>query len=641
MVRIPPVIAAGGACGCIHTTETPGRADPFARVKSTRLNIHDTLALLSRGMSVILGFLFVAALHFGQEVLVPLVLAALLSFLLAPLVDRLERWHFARIPAVLLTSMLTFAVIAALASVVAGQLLDIAYKLPSYQGNMRTKIASLHMPSEGPLANLTRTFNELRDEAVKPDASAPAGAGATTPGAQPMPVEIVSTSRNVGGLLQRLAAPVLGPIGTAAVVIVFVIFMLLKKEDLRNRVIHLVGRSRLSLTTQALEEAGTRVSRYLLMQVVVNVTYGIPIGVGLYFLGVPNALLWGVLTAVLRFVPYIGPWIGAFFPVVLSLAVSNSWSMPLLVIALFLVVELISNNAIEPWLYGSSTGLSPVAILVAAVFWTWLWGTVGLLVATPLTVCLAVLGKHVSAFAFLDVLLGDEPSLSPPDRYYQRLLAHDEAEAGKVLMEYEKETSLERTLADVLAPAVLAAEGDLEAQSVDREAFAFILATIRKHALRQDLRTAPIEPDPAPPDILIIPAEDEGDEVIGVILGALLGPKVRTQVTSYQTLTSEKADAAMTSGASVICISDTSLHDAPRARFLGRRLRKKDCTAFLFTGLWSLDDEEANLAALAEKFSADQVATNLLSARDALRGWAAQTSASTPATVAHELAPAL
>ena len=267
-----------------------------------------------------------------------------------------------------------------------------------------------------------------------------------------------------------------------------------------------------------------------------------------------------------------------------------------------------------------------------------MWGTVGLLVATPLTVCLAVLGKHVPAFAFLDVLLRDEPSLSAPDRYYQRLLAHDEAEADKVLVEYETETSFERTLADVLAPAVLAAETDLEAQSVDREVFTSILATIRKHARRQE---APIEPDTAPPDVLIVPAEDEGDEVIGVILGELLGPKVRTRVTSYQLLTNEKADAAMASGASVICISDTSLHDAPRARFLGRRLRKKDCTAFLFTGLWSLDDEEPNLATLAEKFSADQVSTNLLTARDALRGWASQTIASAPVVAARELAPAL
>ena len=615
-------------------------------MKSSRLNLNETLALLSRGISIILGVIVVAALHFGQEVLVPLVLAGLLCFMLAPLVDRLERWHISRIPAVLITTAFAFAIIAALAYVVAGQLVDIAYKLPSYKDNMRAKIASLHMPSEGPLANLTRTFIELRDEAVKDDAAPPAPGLASPRNVKPIPVEIVAGRGGISDLLQKAAGPILGPIGTAAIVIVFVIFMLLKKEDLRNRMIHLVGRSRLSLTTRTLEEAGDRVSRYLLMQLVVNVTYGIPIGVGLYFLGVPNALLWGVLTAVLRFIPYLGPWIGAFFPVALSLAVSNSWSMPLLTIGLFLVVELISNNAIEPWLYGSSTGLSPVAVLAAAIFWTWLWGTVGLLVATPLTVCLAVLGKHVPAFAFLDVILDDEPSLPAPDRYYQRLLAHDEAEAVKVLAEYEKVKSYDGALANILAPAVLSAEADLEAEAVDREVFSFVLTTIRKHALREQLRTASIVPDSGPPDILIIPAEDEGDEVMGVILGELLGPKVRTRVTSYQVLTNEKADLTMQSGAPVICVSDTSLHDAPRARFLGRQLRKRDCPAFLFTGLWSLDDEESNLALLAEKFSADQVSTNLITARDALRGWASQTStpiapAEPIVAISGELAPAL
>ena len=595
------------------------------------MNTSDTLALLTRGISIIVAVIIVAALHLGQDVLIPIVLAGLFCFLLSPLVNRLESWRLPRIPSVLLTTALAFTLVGALTYVVAGQLLDLAYKLPSYKENMRHKIASLQMPSTGPLGNLTRTFNELRSEAIKGgsgqiEKSAGAVVEEERKVQEAMPVEVVKSSTSIANLAQRAAAPVLGPIGTAAVVIVFVIFMLIKKEDLRNRVIHLVGRSRLSLTTRTLEEAGERVSRYLLMQVIVNVTYGIPIGVGLWFIGVPNALLWGVLTAVLRFLPYIGPWIGAFFPLALALAVSDSWSMPAMTLALFVVVELISNNVIEPWLYGASTGLSPVAILVAAVFWTWLWGTVGLLLATPLTVCLAVLGKHVPALAFLDVLLGDEPSLPPPDRYYQRLLARDEVEAIKVFAEYEKATSTDRALAEILAPAVIAGEDDLETGSLAPELYTFLLTTVRKHALRMDLRTAPVEAEAATPDVLIIPAEDEGDEVIGVILGELLGAKVRTRVTSHQVLTNEKADDAVTSGAPVICISDTSRHDAPRARFLGRRLRTRQCTAFVFTGLWSLDDEESNLTMLAEKFSADQVATNLLAARDAIRGWVTHSS---------------
>ncbi len=604
------------------------------------MNTSETLTFLSRGIAIVVALLLISALKLGQDVLIPVVLAGLFSFLLSPVVNWLERWHLPRIPAVLLTSAFAFAVAGALAYVVAGQLLDLAYQLPSYKDNMRGKIASLQVPSTGPLGNLTRTFTELRDEAIKGgDNQFEKAAEATVPerkNAPATPVEVVNPSSTLADLAQRVAAPVLGPIGTAAVVIVFVLFMLLKKEDLRNRLIHLVGRSRLSLTTRTLEEAGTRVSRYLLMQLVVNATYGIPIGVGLWFIGVPNALLWGVLTAVLRFLPYIGPWIGAFFPLALSLAVSDSWTMPLLTLTLFVVVELLSNNVVEPWLYGASTGLSPVAILVAAVFWTWLWGTVGLLLATPLTVCLAVLGKHVPAFAFLDVLLGDQPSLPAPDRYYQRLLAGDAAEAAKVLAEYEKQTSFDGVLAGMLAPAVLAGEADHAAGALDQEGYDFLLATVRQHAVRDSLRTAPVEPDTAPPDVLIIPAEDEGDEVIGVILGELLGAKVRTRVTPHQILTNEKADAALASGAPVVCISDTSLADAPRARFLGRLLRRRDCPAFVFTGLWSLDDEESNLTALAERFSADQVGTNLLTARDALRGWAVQ-----PSVIATTSAPAV
>lgn len=605
-------------------------------MKPLRRNTNDTLRLLARGISIIVAVLLVAALHLGQKVFVPLVLAGLFCFLLSPIVNRLERWHISRIPAVLLTTALAFSIVGAVAYIVAGQLIDLAYKLPSYQDNMRTKIASFHVPSTGPWSDVSKTFNELRNEALKdegegakPSVGAVVDDGAIKPRA--VPVEVVNPTNTFTKFAEKIAAPVLGPICTAAIVIVFVIFMLIKKEDLRNRVIHLVGRSRISQTTCTMEEAGDRVSRYLLMQFIVNVTYAIPIALGLMWIGVPNALLWGVLIAVLRFIPYLGLWIGAFFPLVLSLAVSDSWMMPLFIIALFLVVELISNNVIEPWLYGSSTGLSPFAILVATILWTWLWGAVGLLLATPLTVCLVVLGKHVPSLSFLDVLLGDEPSLPAPDRYYQRLLARDELEAEKVLAEYEKAHSFERVLADVLAAAVMSGEADLEEGVLAPELYSSVLASIRKHAVRAELRAAPVEPDTAPPDVLIIPAEDEGDEVIGIILGELLGAQVRTRVTSWQILTNEKAELAINSGSPVVCISDTSRDDAPRARFLGRRLRTRQCAAFVVTGLWSADDEETNLAALAEKFSADQVATNLLVAREALRGWAVPSAAPAPA----------
>ena len=222
------------------------------------------------------------------------------------------------------------------------------------------------------------------------------------------------------------------PWARAAIVVVFVLFMLIKREDLRDRIIHLIGRGQLNTTTQALDEAAHKVSGYLFMQVIINVCFGMPVGIGLFFIGVPNAFSVGLLATLLRFIPYIGAWIALGFPLFLSLAVSETWAMPIETLGLFAVIELVTSNVLEPWLYGAHTGLSPVAIMVATIFWTWLWGGVGLLLATPLTVCVAVLGKYIPSLSFLDALLGDEPTLSAEDRFYQRLLASDRREAEAV-----------------------------------------------------------------------------------------------------------------------------------------------------------------------------------------------------------------
>ena len=227
-------------------------------------------------------------------------------------------------------------------------------------------------------------------------------------------------------LFRSVLSPVIGPLGHTCVVIVIVIFMLLAGDDLRDRLIHLVGRGRLRVTTQALDDAGHRISRYLRAQLLVNASFGLAIGIGLFFIGIPNAVFWGLLGMVLRFLPYIGPWLAALLPLALSLAVFESWTQPLLTIGLFAVCELVSNNVIEPWLYGTSTEISPLAVIVSALFWTWLWGGVGLVLATPLTVCLAVAGKYLPDLAFLDLLMGDKPSIAPGDRLYQRLLALNE-----------------------------------------------------------------------------------------------------------------------------------------------------------------------------------------------------------------------
>jgi predicted PurR-regulated permease PerM len=345
--------------------------------------------------NVLLTAFVIATLYFARDLLIPLALAALLTFLLAPLVRRLERW-MGRIGAVLLVVATIFSMIGMAGWVLTRQLVDLATRLPDYKVNIETKIHSFQLPSGGAFKRLSETVEELKKDLSGSDAPTvsqasgkPTTAVAVPARASPtLPVQVVETSKaNPLQLLQVIISPLLGPLGTIGLVILLVIFMLLKREDLRSRLIRLIGQGRISDTTRALDDAGRRVSRYLLMQLLVNVTYGIAVAIGISFLGVPNAILWGAFATLLRFIPYIGPWIAAAFPIILSLAVSPSWMTPLLTLGLFVVLELISSNVAEPWLYGSSTGVSSFALIVAAVFWTWLWGPIGLLLATPLTVC--------------------------------------------------------------------------------------------------------------------------------------------------------------------------------------------------------------------------------------------------------------
>ena len=294
---------------------------------------------------------------------------------------------------------------------------------------------------------------------------------------------------NPMGLVQYLIATVLGPLGMAALVLLLVIFMLLRREDLRGRLIRLIGKGRISASTHAMNDAGARVYRYLFMQLVVNVSYGIPVAIGLYFIGVPNAVLWGAFATVLRFIPYIGPWIGAAMPVVLSLAVSASWTMPLLTIGLFIVLELLSNNVMEPWLYGSSTGVTPIALIVAAVFWTWLWGPVGLILSTPLTVCLVVMGRHVARLSFLSVLLSDEEALTPAEDCYHRLLTVGEQDELEFVEAYLKANSLTALYDAVFIPVIIATETDYRLELLDDEQRLLVEQSLRD--IIEDLGTSP------------------------------------------------------------------------------------------------------------------------------------------------------
>lgn len=382
------------------------------------------------GRTIIILIGVAVILYVGQEVFIPLALALLLTFMLAPIVSFLRKRRVPKIAAVLMAVASAFLVIAAFGFIVAGQVANLADNVPTYQRNIVAKAQALsHAGSgNGILEHISKVVerigSEMQDtaEESKEDGAAPSSKR------DPMPVEIVTRSNPIQ-TLGNFILPLISPFATAGLVIVLVVFMLLEREELRDRFIRLVGLGDLHRTTAALQDAGKRVGKYLLMQLVVNTLYALPIAIGLWLLGIPNAILWGLLTLVLRFVPYIGPVIGMILPLFLALAIAPGWSLVAWVAALFIITELASNNVVEPWLYGSHTGLSPLAIIVSAIFWSWLWGPVGLMLSTPLTVCLVVLGRYVPQFSFLDVLLGNEPVLQPQEKLYQRLLAGDPNEA--------------------------------------------------------------------------------------------------------------------------------------------------------------------------------------------------------------------
>ncbi|WP_027154288.1 AI-2E family transporter [Mesorhizobium sp. WSM2561] len=400
----------------------------------------------------------VAALYFGREVFLPIAIALLLTFALAPLVSALKRVGIPRLPAVIASVLGAFTVLALFSFIVATQVSELAQNIPLYQSNILTKVRSLKETGVGGgvIARLSEAIERVGQELDRQETSPPA---ADQPRREPVPVEIIARERPLQ-VLQNLIGPLISPLASAGLIVVVVIFMLLEREDLRDRFIRLVGYGDLHRTTEALQEAGKRVGRYLLMQLVVNIVYAIPVTAGLWILGIPNALLWGLLALALRFVPYIGPIIGALLPLFLALAVAPGWSLVLWTAGLFVVMEMITGNVVEPWLYGSRTGLSPLAIIVAAIFWTWLWGPLGLVLSTPLTVCLVVLGRHVPQFEFLDVLFGNEPVLEPHARLYQRLLAGDPEEATDHAEEMLEEKYLFEFYDKVAIAALLLGEQD-------------------------------------------------------------------------------------------------------------------------------------------------------------------------------------
>lgn len=571
------------------------------------LDVRATAGWLNMAASIAL---VLAALYVGQGVLIPLAIAILLSFLLSPLVTRLERLRVPRAASVLLVAIGAFTLLGAFGLLVGAQVTSLAAELPSYQTNITSKLRDLRAAApgrNGVVERASSVVQELREELGD-------GPEVSEPGDVPV-MQIREPPLSPFEVIADVAAPLLGPIGKAGIVIVLVIFILFERQDLRNRLIRLLGPN-LYVTTEALDEVGQRVSRYLLMQLVVNVTYGIPFGLGLWAIGIPNAFLWAVLAVLLRFIPYLGPVLSAAFPLLLAVAVDPGWTTLLLTVALILSIELVSNNFVEPWLYGSSTSISAVAIILAALFWTALWGPIGLLLSTPITVCLAVTGRYFPHLAFLDVLLGSAPALSMSERFYQRLLAGDADENVVLATEALEESSLEEFYDQVALPALRLAATDnarrtlvgARRQLVTRSA----LQVVNELGERDDpdddddddeSEAPPVEvAEAAPAKSVLCAAGRSGLDLVAVTMLAQLlereGYEVR--VVPAQALTRERLVGVDLHGYDAICLSYLDPRDAQRAPLTCRRLTRRAPRTPIVLCRWIAEGEdEQRLPALA------------------------------------------
>lgn len=558
-----------------------------------RTGIHPRLITFAASAIVI------AALYLAKGVLIPFALAMLVSFLLAPLVLRLQRWHFSRVMAVVTAVLLVFVASSATSWLVVGQARDVTTKLSEYKQNIRIKMATLRGVVAKPFQEATRIVEDLGTDlapAALPEAAA----------APIQTVRIAEPARGPFEMLRDALSPSLDILLTAAMALLFAFVMLLRRDDLGDRFIRIVGHGQILVTTRALEEAAKKVSSYLWRLLLLNGLHGLAVGIGLTCIGVPNALLWGLLAAILRFIPYVGPWIAATFPVLTALAVFPGWSQPLLTIGLFVTLELISNNLLEPWIYGTGTGISPLAILVSALFWTWLWGPVGLVLSTPLTVCLVVMGKYVPQLQFLQLLFGDAPGLSPPARLYQRLIAGDQDQAWLVLRTELEQKPLHEVYDSVVLPALSMAEHDRQLGSVGEADEARIEETMRLlleeagEASADSIAAAGSTAAPELPDslrVLCLPARGKADALAAVMLRQVLEREgVQVEVSSTAELSGETLDRLESRRVDIVCISAVLPSRFMHVRYLCKRIAGRFPRLPIVAGMWTLDLENQEFA---------------------------------------------
>jgi predicted PurR-regulated permease PerM len=570
----------------------------------------------------------VATLYLARDILIPFAFALILTFLLTPVVAALQKLRIGRIASVLVTMLVSIAIAGSIGWSIANQLVDVANDLPLYRENIQAKIRSIHLPTTGQLGHAASSVKEVMGEFSNSGAEpAPLARNQKQRRVQPAaPAEIAPHETTTWTDLRDWGTPILAPLGRAGIVAIFTVFMLLKREDLRNRLLRLAGRGQLNVMTQALDDAASRVSRYIMMQFLVNAGFGIAFGAGLYWIGVPYPVLWGALAAILRIVPYVGTLVAATLPLALSLAVFDGWLRPLTVFLLVACLELIVANVLEPWLYGANVGISSLALLVTAVFWTVLWGPAGLILSTPLSVCVVVLGRYVPQLSFLHVLMGDEPALSAEAQVYQRLLAMDQGEAQTIVNQVLKETSLVELYDTVLIPALTMAEQDRHKGAIDAAREEFLFLSINEMVVEFSERAvhAPVEEESAvhtAARIFCIPAHDRADEVTAAMLAQILEQNgLASLAFSAAGPAANDWIALVNPGPKdVVCISALPPYAFAPARVLCKQIRERFPKLKVVVCVWGFSGDLGNAKARFERTQPNRLSSSIAQALDHIR----------------------
>jgi predicted PurR-regulated permease PerM len=587
--------------------------------------------------------LIIAGLYFGREIFVPVALSVLLSFVLAPFVSRLQSFRLPRVVAVLAVVILGFAIIFSLGGLMVTQASRLAEALPGYEQTLRNKIEALRGITGGGTGTLQRASEVLNDLKTELQSSKAGGPPNSTvlqqpSDGKPIPVEVRQPDPGALNTLVAIIAPLVSPLTTTGIVVIFVIFILMQRQDLRNRFVRLAGSEDIQRTTAALDEAGERLSRLFLTQIAFNAAFGVAIGLGLQVIGVPSAPLWGLVAMILRFVPYIGALISAIFPLILAAAVGSGWEMLLLTLILFVVLELLASQVLEPVIFGHSSGLSPVAIIIAASFWTWLWGPVGLVLATPLTICLVVVGRHVDRLQFLDIMLGDQPALTPSQLIYQRMLAGDPIEAAEQARDYLKAAPLEDYYDSVLIGGLGLAAADNRLGHLDAERLDRIAAMVRElvddldgHEDVQVVEATSSKLDSplaalvdtesdeeersipsawqAPRSILCIPGYSRLDEAAAIVLAQLLRRRgYGASAEQYDAMSVAKFFSLDLTETVLVCICYADRPSNAKLHYAVRRLTKKTKSAYVMALFFGPAAEELEkvpgLSATMKSFAA-------------------------------------